>query len=146
MRFILATTALAFSAACGAQSAPPESIAANVSIATPAEDTRLVAVLSYAAWCGSCKALDPKVNAVRAANTFEGVEFFAIDYTDKNADAYFVDATTLGVADALKTEFAEGIKTGKLYLVDRDSGVIVGRIDKTMDEAAIVSAIQAAAA
>lgn len=146
MRFILATTALAFSAACGAQSAPPESIAANVSITTPAEDTRLVAVLSYAAWCGSCKALDPKVNAVRAANTFESVEFFAIDYTDKDVEAFFADADTLGVGDTLKAEFANGIKTGKLYLIDLDTGEIIARVDKTMDEATITSTIEAAAA
>lgn len=146
MRFILASAALALTTACGAQTAAPDSLAATKSITTPAEDTKIVAVMSYAAWCGSCKALDPKVNAVRAANIFEGVEFFAIDYTDKDSDAFFADAATLGVDDAFRAEFAEGIKTGKLYLIDHESGEIIGRVDKAMDAATITSTIQAAAA
>ena len=37
-----------------------------------AEDTKILAVMSYADWGGSCKALDPKVKAVQAANHLAG--------------------------------------------------------------------------
>ncbi len=138
MRLIIAVTAAAFLAACGQAEVPASERAA---VTAPAEDTRVLAVLSYADWCGSCKALDPKVKAVQAANTFDGVEFATIDYTSRDADAFFSDADTLGVGDAMRSQFGEKIKTGRLYLVDLDTGDVISTIDKSMDEAAIVAAI-----
>ncbi|MEM9573038.1 MAG: thioredoxin family protein [Pseudomonadota bacterium] len=143
MRLILAATAVTFLTACG-QAEVPASERAAVSV--PAEDTRVLAVLSYADWCGSCKALDPKVKAVQAANEFDGVEFATIDYTSRDADAFFSDADTLGVGDAMRGQFADKIKTGRLYLVNLDSGEIISTVDKSMDEAAILAAITDAAA
>jgi len=144
MRFFLASAAFGIAAACSPSTAAPDSIAAEQTITAPSEETRVVAVLSYASWCGSCKALDPKVQAVQANADLEGVEFFALDYSARDADAYYADAETLGVASALQTEFEAGIKTGKLYLVSTASGAIVGRVDKSMDEAAITAAIESA--
>lgn len=138
MRLIIAVTAAAFLVACGQAEVPASERAA---VTAPAEDTRVLAVLSYADWCGSCKALDPKVKAVQAANTFDGVEFATIDYTSRDADAFFSDADTLGVRDAMRSQFGEKIKTGRLYLVDLDTGDVISTIDKSMDETAIVAAI-----
>ena len=142
MRLILASAAATFMTACGQADVPASERAA---VAAPAEDTRILAVLSYADWCGSCKALDPKVKAVQATNTFDGVEFATIDYTSRDADAFFSDAETLGVADAMRATFPEKIKTGRLYLVNLDSGEVISTIDKSMDEAAISAAIAEAA-
>ena len=102
--------------------------------------------MSYADWCGSCKALDPKVKAVHASNQFTGVEFATIDYTSRDADAFFADAETLGVAAAMRATFPDKIKTGRLYLIDLDTGAVISSIDKSMDEAAISAAISDAAA
>lgn len=146
MRLFLAAAALSFAAACSQSTAAPENTVAAVEITAPAEDTRVVAVMSYASWCGSCKALDPKVKAVQAANTFDGVEFFTIDYTDKDVDAFFADAATIGVEATMRDTFSEKVKTGKLYLIDLASGDVVGTVDKSMDEAAITLAIEDAAA
>ena len=143
MRLIFAASAAAFMAACSPASVPTSERAA---VTAPAEDTRILAVLSYADWCGSCKALDPKVKAVQAANAFDGVAFATIDYTSRDADAFFADAETLGVGEAMRTTFAEKIKTGKLYLVDLDSGDVIATVDKSMDEAAIKATISDAAA
>ena len=143
MRLILAATAATLMAAC---SQAEVSAAERAAVTAPAEDTRVLAVLSYADWCGSCKALDPKVKAVQTANAFDGVEFATIDYTSRDADAFFADAETLGVADAMRATFPEKIKTGRLYLVDLDSGVVISTVDKSMDEAAIAAAISEAAA
>ncbi len=146
MRLLITATALAFITACSGASSPSKSETAAVAIQAPAEDTRLLAVMSYADWCGSCKALDPKVQAVKAAGTFEGVEFFTIDYTKKNDEAFFADADTLGVGDTMRATFEDKIKTGKLYLINRDSGAVVSIVDKNMDEATIAEMIAEASA
>ena len=143
MRLFIAASAVALMAACGQAAVPASERAA---VTAPAEDTKLLAVLSYADWCGSCKALDPKVKAVQAANSFDGVEFATIDYTSRDSDAFFADAETLGVAGAMRATFPDKVKTGRLYLVNLDSGEVVGTVDKSMDEAAITSAISEAAA
>lgn len=142
MRLILAAAATALLAACGQAAVPASERAA---VTAPAEDVRVLAVLSYADWCGSCKALDPKVKAVQAANSFDGVEFATIDFTSRDADAFFADAETLGVGDTMRATFSEQIKTGKLYLVNLDSGEVISTVDKSMDEAAITAAITDAA-
>ena len=143
MKLILAASALVLVTACGQASVPASERAA---VTAPAADTKMLAVLSYADWCGSCKALDPKVKAVQAANRFDGVEFATIDFTSRDSDAFFDDADTLGIGTPLRAEFASRIKTGKLYLIDLDTGAIVSTVDKTMDESMIADAIATAAA
>ncbi|MFN3212166.1 MAG: thioredoxin family protein [Henriciella sp.] len=142
MRLFLAATAAVAMAACGQADVPASERAA---VTSPAEDTKILAVMSYADWCGSCKALDPKVKAVQAANTFDAVEFATIDYTSRDMDAFFADAETLGVTAAMRATFPDKVKTGRLYLVNMDSGEVVGTVDKSMDEAAIAAAISEAA-
>jgi len=141
MRFFLAATAAVLITACGQTSVDASERAA---VTAPQEDTRILAVMSYADWCGSCKALDPKVNAVSAAQSFDGVEFATIDFTSRDADAFFSDAETLGVGETMRTLFPEKIKTGRLYLVDLQSGEVISAIDKSMDEATIIASITAA--
>lgn len=145
MRLILTAAALSVAAACSGQSTSAETTP-PAPITAPSEDARIIAVMSYADWCGSCKALDPKVKAVQTANTFDGVEFFTIDYTKKDADAFFADAATLGVEATMRGEFGDKIKTGKLYLIDRASGEIISTVSKSMSEAEIADAITDAAA
>lgn len=143
MRFVLAAMTAALVAACGQTSVPASERAA---VTAPAEDTKVLAVLSYADWCGSCKALDPKIKAVQAANPFDGVEFATIDYTSRSADAFFADAETLGVGETMRATFGDSIKTGRLYLVDLDTGDVISTVDKSMDEGAIAQAISDAIA
>ena len=142
MRILFAAAAITLISACGqAQSDTTPTIA----VTAPAEDTRILAVLSYADWCGSCKALDPKIKSVQAENRFEGVEFATLDFTKRDSDSYFAGADTLGVGEVMRTQFPNKIKTGKLYLIDLTAGEIVGTIDKNMDESAITQSIRAAA-
>ena len=143
MRLILAATAAAVLTACGPAAVPASERAA---VTTPAEDTKVLAVLSYASWCGSCKALDPKVKAVQAANRFEGVEFATIDFTSRDVDAFYSDAETLGIGETMRGQFGDKIKTGRLYLINLEAGEIISTVDKSMDEAAITAAITDAAA
>lgn len=138
MRLFLTATALTFIAACGQTSVPASERAA---VTAPAEETRVLAVLSYADWCGSCKVLDPKIKAIQATNAFEGVEFATIDFTSRDKDAFFADAETLGIGETMRTKFADKVKTGQLFLVDLGSGEIISTVDKSMDDAEIIAAI-----
>lgn len=143
MRLLFAAAAAVLVSACGQASVPASERAV---VTAPAEDARILAVLSYASWCGSCKALDPRIEAVQATNTFQGVEFARIDYTSRNADAFYADAETLGIGETMRATFGDKIKTGRLYLIDLDTGEVISTIDKSMDEAAITAAITDAAA
>ena len=143
MRMIIAATAAAILTACGQASVPASERAV---VTAPAEDVRVLAVMSYADWCGSCKALDPKVDAVQQANAFDGVAFAKIDYTSRDADAFYADAETLGIGDTMRATFGDKIKTGRLYLVNLDSGEVISTIDKSMDEVSIAAAIEDAVA
>ncbi len=143
MRLLFAVAATVLVSACGQASVPASERAA---VTVPAEDVRVLAVLSYADWCGSCKALDPKVQAVQDANSFDGVAFAKIDYTSRSSEAFFADAETLGIGDTMRATFGDTIKTGKLYLVNLETGAVISTVDKSMDEAAIAAAITDAAA
>ncbi|MEL7108754.1 MAG: thioredoxin family protein [Pseudomonadota bacterium] len=143
MRLILSAIAATLIAACNQTSVAASERAA---VTAPAEDTRVLAVLSYAEWCGSCKVLDPKIEAIQSTNTFEGVAFATIDFTSRDKDAFYADAETLGIGETMRTKFGEKIKTGQLFLVALDTGEIVSTIDKSMDDAAIIAAITEASA
>jgi thiol-disulfide isomerase/thioredoxin len=110
------------------------------------EETKVKAVLIYADWCGSCKVLDPKIQSVRANKELMGVKFITLDYTDKDSTAFFEAAREAGVEAAMTAAMGGTIKTGQMFLVDAESSDIRGKIVKTMSEAEIMSAIDAAVA
>lgn len=130
--------------ASDASAADPAPVAAD---ATPAAaSSKIKAVLMYADWCGSCKVLDPKLKAVQAKGTIEGVDYVVLDFTEKNADALFAAADAKGVGPTIRARFPEQVKTGLLLLVDTDSGEIVKEISKTMTEDEIEAALKESAA
>jgi len=89
----------------------------------------LHAVMFYADWCGSCKALDPTVEKARAKFNLDSknVLFTTLDLTDaltRNQSA--LKASTVGLGDF----YAENKgKTGFMLLVDAE-GNQVGKITK----------------
>ncbi len=100
-------------------------------------DTKVVAVMTYADWCGSCKILDPKITAMQAAMEKQGVQFVKLDYTDKDADNFYAQAKAAGVESAMRTALDGNIKTGRLYLVPTGSDSAVAMVDKTTTPAQI---------
>lgn len=100
------------------------------------------AVLVYADWCGSCKVLDPKIEKVKSMGAIPGVEFVVLDYTAKDADAFYADAKAAGVEDAIRTHLNGTIKTGQLLLVDLDDQTVRGTVKKDMDTGAILGKIK----
>lgn len=101
----------------------------------------VVAVLSYASWCGSCKTLDPRIEAVKEAHDFQNVTFVTLDYTKKSEAMYFATAEATGVGPAIRERFGEEIFTGRMVLVDAATQELLGEIDKTMDAPAIYAAL-----
>ena len=108
--------------------------------------TKLAGVLIYADWCGSCKVLDPKVETVKNGGPYEGVSFVKLDYTDKDADAFFAAADQAGVGAAVRGAFAENIKTGQMLLIDTKSQTVVSTIKKNVSPNGMTKAIIDAAA
>lgn len=131
----LAAIALSVAGCAGEKIAAPTDIVA--------QDANLAAVLVFAEWCSSCKILDPKLQAVKAADAFPGVSFMTIDYTGRDVDALFAEADKKGVGPAVRTYLADEVKTGWLLLVDLDDNRVVGQVVKSMDEAEIAGAIKA---
>jgi len=142
MKSVITAALLSLPLALGACSKAPttDNSASNAVTQVMSEaniDTKVVAVMTYADWCGSCKILDPKIKAMQAAMEKQGVEFVKLDYTDKNADDFFAQAEAAGVEEAIRTALDGNIKTGRLYLVPVGSDSAVAMIDKTATPAQI---------
>lgn len=133
--------------ACGQASTDTAAVSdASVQTIEYAETTRLAIVDITADWCAKCKALAPKLDAVKAANAFPGAEFVVLDYTDKNKSAFFAAADAAGVGEPVREKFKHGVKTGQLLLVDLDDQKIIGIVGAKMTENEIKSAIETATA
>lgn len=107
-------------------------------------ETKTKAVLVYADWCGSCKVLDPKIKKVQAMGNISGLEFVTLDYTAKDAAAFYAQADAAGVGAAVKTYLDGTIKTGQLLLVDVDDQKVVGKVTKTSEPAEILTSLKEA--
>jgi thiol-disulfide isomerase/thioredoxin len=110
----------------------------------PVAASQVAAIRVYADWCPNCRALDPKLDAVAASEDWSTVSFVRIDYTDRDKEAAFAEADRLGVGEAVRTHFANGIKTGLLLLVDVESQAVVDLITHKETETEIADRIRAA--
>lgn len=140
---ILAATLAACSGADENGSTQPQPVASSVPLSS---DTRLAAVLVYAKWCGSCKILDPKLQTAKAEGPIDGLQYFVLDYTDRDEEAFFASADTLGIGAPIRAELGDSVTTGILLLIDIDDGKIVGDLRKKLSPTEIRSAMVEAAA
>ena len=83
-------------------------------------------------WCGTCKALEPKLDALKASAAAEGVTFVELDYTARDEAAFLADAAAADIGDQLTQKLEAKIKTGRLYLIDTASGSIVATLGPSM--------------
>lgn len=133
--------------ACSNADAPaniPETFTSTI-LSNQTEAAKLAAVLIYADWCGSCKILDPKVQAAKAEGQIDGVSYHVLDFTARDEAALFAAADALGIGTAIRTKLSRGVSTGILLLVDVDDGKIVGDLRKGLSSTEIRAALEAAA-
>jgi len=133
MKYIvtLCIICVAFLSACsGERTTVAESVFEPVTQLS--EDTQIAAVMIHADWCGSCKAMEPKLREIRNDAPIDGVQFFTIDFTDRDEDRFFATARSLHVESAIQKAFKGKVKTGVLLLVDRRNGMLLSDIRKTM--------------
>jgi thiol-disulfide isomerase/thioredoxin len=108
--------------------------------------TKTKAVIVYADWCSSCKVLDPAVKKARSMGDVPGVEFVVLDYTDKDAGAFYAQAKAAGVESAVRAYQAGTIKTGQMLLVDVDDAKVIGKVTKEDAAPAILAKLKDAVA
>jgi thiol-disulfide isomerase/thioredoxin len=108
----------------------------------PVEGSRVAAVFVHADWCPSCRALDPKLEKVIASDDWQGVTFIRIDFTGRDREAVFSEADKLGIGEAIRSYFSNGIRTGLLLIVDIDHQGVVDVIRHNETEVAIAGRIR----
>jgi thiol-disulfide isomerase/thioredoxin len=105
-----------------------------------AVEPKTVALLFYADWCGSCKALDPLVKEARSELDNEPVLFVTLDHTDPATSRQAaMMARALGLEEVYKEHAG---RTGFLLLVDRDSKQALSPITRETTPEKIKRAIE----
>lgn len=141
---IASVTALALTA-CGNASDARSSVKNTVMIAAgDVMAAKTKAVFLYAAWCGSCKVLDPAVSKAQAMGPVPGVEFVVLDYTDKNDANFYAQAKAAGVETAVRSYLDGRVITGMLLLVDVDDEKVITKITNEDGAPEILVKIKAA--
>lgn len=93
---------------------------------------KVVGLLFYADWCGSCKVLEPKLNAVKKEFSGQPILFTRVDLTDDfTKEQSVLLASQLGFT-ATYTENAP--KTGFMLLLDPATGRVLSKLTKTQSE------------
>lgn len=103
------------------------------------EKPDVVGVLFYADWCGSCKVLDPKIEAVKSEFADEAILFTRVDMTDEFTKKQSAFLASLLDLDAVYEKNAP--KTGFMLLVDKESGKVLGKLTKKLSKEEIAAAI-----
>ena len=90
------------------------------------DEPKVLAVVFAADWCGACKVLDPKFEAVKPSLDELPLEVVTLDFTDNGTrSASARTAAAHGVRDVFD---ANAGRTGFILLVDADSQEVLGRI------------------
>lgn len=96
----------------------------------PAMDAKANAVLIYADWCGSCKVLDPKLEAAKPMFDGKGIDFVTLDYTNKDKADLMAQAQAAGVAPAITAALGDQIKTGQFIITSADGERVLSKVYK----------------
>lgn len=104
----------------------------------------VLGVLYYADWCGSCKILEPELDAARIDSELDtdAILFVRLDLTD---------ATTSYQAELLANQLdlgglytENGGATGYMVLVDAETKEVISRVTTSSDSTEITSIIKGA--
>ena len=99
-----------------------------------------IALVFHADWCGSCKALDPKIKSAHKELEGSDVLFVKLDLTD---DATRQQAALLAGALGLGEVYsAQEGKTGIMLVIDGKSGEVVETVTRNHSPAEIVALLK----
>lgn len=108
-----------------------------------AEKPTIVAITMHADWCGTCKALNPKLENVKTELEDKGVLFTRFDFTDESTIKQSeLMANWIGFGN-LFNEHKEAGKTGFVILIDAETFEVLERITNNNDETEIKKTIEA---
>ncbi len=108
------------------------------------EKPKVVGVLFYADWCGSCKVLDPKLDEVKKQFMDQPIYFTRVNLTDectKKQSAMLAEWVGLG---EIYREHAT--KTGFMLLIDPQTKKVLSKLTKAQSEAELKAAMEDALA
>ncbi|MFI4881507.1 MAG: TlpA family protein disulfide reductase [Phycisphaerales bacterium JB064] len=93
-----------------------------------ADGAEVVAVMMTAEWCGICKTLEPRFNEAMTTLPYNSMRVIYADYTDRSGDAAKATLKEAGLTSLAETN---GRTTGVVYLIDADTGELLGDIRGT---------------
>jgi len=112
------------------------------SLEAAAGEANVVAVMMTADWCNTCSTLEPRVQQAMTAMPYNSVAMIYADYSDRQSPEA---ETTLADAGLTSLHERNGGKTGIVYLLDADTGAILGQVRGTsMSTDQIKGALEAA--
>lgn len=106
------------------------------------EMPEVIGILFYADWCGSCKVLDPKLEAVKKQLGEKPVVFQRFDMTDETTTYRSkLLANLLGLGEVFEQNAG---KTGFMLLIDPNTKKVVARLTKDQSEEELATEIKRA--
>jgi len=106
----------------------------GLALTAAAEPTKpkIVGLLFYADWCGSCKVLEPKLTAIEPGFSGQPVLFTRVDLSNDFTKA---QSALLAAQLGVSTAYAENApKTGFMLLLDSATGRVLAKLTKTQTE------------
>ena len=113
----------------------------NMRLAEGAGDAEIVIVAMHADWCGTCRVLGPELEEAVARLGDQPITVVKADLTDRDNPEGKATLFALGLDDLYRRN--DG-KTGVLYLVDADTGTVVGVLSGRSDNEFIERTVRGA--